>query len=156
MGLGQLIAVAFWLGGAACFTLAVAPATFAVLPSPELAGAVIGRVLPVLFWSGALVGALAVGLELARERPVLRRPRLLAATVMTVACLVAQLVVAPRIADLRSGLRAPLSSLPATDPQRIAFGRLHMFSVAWLGVAMTGGIAFLVFAAFNLDRSWRR
>ena len=156
VGLGQLAAMAFWLGAAACFALAVAPATFAVLPSRDLAGAVVGRVLPVLFWSGALIGALAIGLELARERPVLRRARLLAATVIIAACLAAQLLVAPRIAELRSGLRGPLSSLAATDPQRVAFGRLHLFSVAWLGVAMTGGLAFLAFAALNLDRSWRR
>jgi hypothetical protein len=37
----------------------VAPAAFRVLPTRALAGALVGEVLPVLFWAGAVTGALA-------------------------------------------------------------------------------------------------
>jgi len=53
--LTQVVALAAWLGAAALFAASVAPAAFAVLPSRSLAGDVVGRVLPVVFWSGMLV-----------------------------------------------------------------------------------------------------
>ena len=148
--------VALWLGAAAFFALTVAPSAFAALPSRELAGAVVGRVLPVLFWSGAAVGALLVLLEARGPRAGHWRVRMVASSSIAVACLIAQLAIAPRIASLRSEMREPLASLAPTDPQRVAFGRLHMFSVAWLGVAMLGGFTVLATAAVTLDRINRR
>jgi hypothetical protein len=38
--------LAFWLGAAAFFSVALAPVLFAVLPTRTLAGEVVGRVLP--------------------------------------------------------------------------------------------------------------
>jgi hypothetical protein len=148
----QLLVVALWLGACALFTLSVAPAAFAALPSRELAGALVGRVLPVLFWAGAAAGALVATLELLVERGTYRRTRLASATAIAMSCLVAQLVVAPRIADLRARMREPLASLAPDDPQRVAFGRLHMASVAWLGAGMAAGAVFLSAAVLTLDR----
>jgi len=52
--------LAAWLG-AACFVASVvAPAAFDVLPTRTLAGALVGRVIPVLFWSGVIVGVLVL------------------------------------------------------------------------------------------------
>ena len=148
---GGIIAGALWLGGSILFAVSVAPAAFDALPTRELAGAVVGRVLPVIFWSGAGVGCILLALELqGRERR--RRIRLIAAAIVAASCLVAQLAIAPRIASLRAELRAPLSSLALDDPQRVAFGRLHMFSVAWLGVAMVGAAVAVGAAAITLDR----
>ena len=45
----------------------VAPAAFAVLPTRTLAGALVGRVLPVLFWCGMLVGVGVAVLGVARR-----------------------------------------------------------------------------------------
>ena len=44
--------LALWLGAAGFFSAAVAPALFAVLPTRTLAGEVVGRVLPVVFYVG--------------------------------------------------------------------------------------------------------
>ena len=150
--LSQVIIAALWLGGALLFVVSVAPAAFAALPSRELAGAVVGRILPVVFWSGAATGVILLMLDVTRGGDTRRRTRLIAAAVVAASCLVAQLAIAPRIASLRASLRAPLSSLSIDDPQRIAFGRLHMFSVAWLGVAMLGAAVVLGAAAISLDR----
>jgi hypothetical protein len=57
---------------------------------------------------------------------------------------VAQLGIAPRIAALRAAMVEPLASLAVDHPQRLAFGRLHVLSVAWLGLAMLGALAALV------------
>src|SRR5687767_5964694 len=132
----QLVLLALWLGAAAFFASAVAPASFAVLPSRELAGALVGRLLPLLYWSGAALGIALMALEAAHHQTRFRRARLAAAAVTGAACLVAQLSIAPRIASLRAGMTGPLASLPPDDPQRILFGRLHMLSVAWLAVAI--------------------
>ena len=148
--LGQALVLTLWLGAAAFFATALAPAAFAVLPSRELAGAVVGRTLPVVFLSGAAGGRMVMGLEIAsdrRERRVWRRG---AAGIVIAACLIAQLIVAPRIAALRSSLSAPLASLATDDPQRVAFGRLHMISVAWLGVAMLAATAGIALATMDI------
>lgn len=117
-----------WLGAALLFVAVVAPSAFAVLPTRALAGLLVGRVLPVIFWSGALVGAvMAVGTSGWRRY----------ASLLVVVCsLAAQLGVAPRIQRLRAELGPDIEAIDASDPRRLAFGRLHAVSVALLGVAM--------------------
>ena len=55
----SVVALSAWLGAAVLVAAVVAPAAFAVLPTRTLAGALVGRVLPVLFYSGAVVGVVA-------------------------------------------------------------------------------------------------
>ena len=139
--LTSLVVLSLWLGAALVVGAVVAPAAFAVLPTRTLAGALVGRVLPALFWSGAAVGLLVA--MLGRDRGASRR-RLLGVAV-TVACLVAQLVVAPRIARVRADVAEPIDRLSREDARRVAFGRLHMASVALLGVAGLAGVGALFF-----------
>lgn len=135
--LAGIILLAAWLGAAVLVAAVVAPAAFAVLPSRTLAGAFVGRVLPVIFWSG-----IAIGLAVAALGPELpgRGPRTAAALVLAAACAIAQLGIAPRIAALRAAA-GEISALDPADPRRQAFGRLHGLSVAWMGL---GGLAALV------------
>ena len=144
--------VGSWLGAAAFFAAVVAPAAFEVLPSRELAGAIVGRVLPALFLAGAAAGLLALALEAVGGTRTYRRARIAALVVATAACGIAQFGVAPRLAAVRAELVAPLATLPASDPQRIAFARLHLLSVAWLAVGMLGGAAALALAFLTLRR----
>jgi hypothetical protein len=143
----QLALVGLWLGASGFFSLAVAPAAFAALPSRELAGALVGRLLPILFWSGAVVGVVLIALELLGGEQRYRVGRVVSAAVVVSACMVAQLAIAPRIAALRAAMSVSLADLAADDSQRIAFGRLHLWSVAWLGAAM---LAAMVAAALVL------
>jgi hypothetical protein len=124
-----------WLGAALVVATVVAPAAFAVLPSRSLAGALVGRVLPVLFWSGMTVGVATglLGWSLPHRRSVSG-----GALVLAVACGVAQLIVAPRIEHVRAAIGGAVDALDPSDPRRQAFGRLHGMSVAWLAV---GGLA---------------
>jgi uncharacterized protein DUF4149 len=125
------VIVAVWLGAALLFAAAVAPAAFAVLPSRALAGALVGQVLPVVLIAGIPVGVLGFVLA-AGGRRVVRGALLL----LAIACAVAQFAVGPRIGRLRQAIGPSLDALAADDPRRVAFGRLHVESVAWLGVAM--------------------
>jgi hypothetical protein len=122
-----------WLGAALLFAAVVAPAAFEVLPTRALAGLLVGRVLPVLFWSGAITGLIVVA-----TRGGWRRG---AALLMLGACVAAQLGVAPRIQRLRAELGPDIEAVSPSDARRLAFGRLHGVSVALLGVGMLGAVA---------------
>jgi hypothetical protein len=136
--LASVVLLAAWLGAALLVALAVAPAAFAVLPTRTLAGALVGRVLPVVFWSGMAVGLVVAAIGWSMPNRVWRTS---AALGLVVACAAAQLVVAPRIERVRAQIGGAVDALDPSDPRRLAFGRLHAMSVAWMGV---GGIAALV------------
>jgi Domain of unknown function (DUF4149) len=132
--------LAIWFGAALFFAAIVAPAAFAVLPAPGLAGAFVGRVLPSLFVSGMGVGLIIIGLEIRAPRPR-GRLRGAGAGVMLVACAVAQFIIGSRIERLRVAVGSPIGALTRDDPRRAAFGRLHALSVAALGAAMVAAVA---------------
>lgn len=142
--------LALWLGAAAFFSIVVARAAFAVLPTRTLAGALVGRVLPVLFLAGLAVGLAVLALELPAMRE--RWGRLAAAAVMVAACGIAQFLIAPRIERLRAAIGGPLEALAADDPARAAFGRLHAVSVGWLGLAILAALVALVLTWRALDQ----
>lgn len=141
--------LALWLGAAGFFAIVVARAAFAVLPTRALAGALVGRILPVLFVTGIVVGAAVVLLEWPATRD--RWGRVASGSAMAAACAVAQLLVAPRIERLRASIGAPLETLAADDARRAAFGRLHAVSVGWLGVAILAAAVALIIAWRSLD-----
>jgi hypothetical protein len=130
--------LAAWLGAAVIVAAVVAPAAFDVLPTRTLAGELVGRVLPVLFWSGIVTGLVVL---LAGWRLPLSRAHAASAFVFVAACVVAQLVIAPRIERVRAAIGGPIDALDPANPLRHAFGRLHGLSVACLGI---GGLAALV------------
>ena len=146
----EAILLAVWIGAALLFTAVVAPAAFAVLPTRTLAGALVGRVLPVIFYAGILVGVSIVILDVVSKSGSWTRTG--AAAVAALACTVAQLIVGSRIESLRASIGGPLDALASDDPRRVAFGRLHAISVGWLGIAMLAAILALVFAMRSLPR----
>ncbi len=128
--------LAAWVGAAALFTAAVAPAAFAVLPARALAGALVGRVLPVVFLSGIAVAVLAFVLDMPYARTAFDRSRGGALIVAAIANATAQFLIAPRIQQLRAELGPVIEALAVDDPKRRAFGLLHAISVGWLGIAI--------------------
>ena len=140
------ILLSAWLGAATLFAAVVAPAAFAALPSRTLAGAVVGRVLPVVFIAGIIAAIAALALDRARRgrMPGVRRVALI---VTALACGAAQFYVAPRIETVRREIDGPVEQLAPGDARRVAFGRLHAVSVGWLGVAMLAAGAALVLAS---------
>ena len=141
----QVGVLALWLGAAGLLSLVVAPSLFAVLPTRTLAGAVVGRILPQVFYSGIVIGAVVLGLQAMQGRD--GRGRMIASLVMVASCAIAQFFVSPRIARLREEIGGALEDLAADDARRAAFGRLHGISVAWLGLAMIAAVIAIVLAA---------
>lgn len=145
------LVVALWGGAALLFTAVVAPAAFAVLPQRMLAGAVVGRVLPVLFVTGIATAALAWGLRPRTGMPA-RRAWTTGLLLLALGCGIAQFGVGPRIQRLRAALPQDLEQVSPADPRRAAFGRLHGISVAFLGLGMTGALVALVAGAWPARR----
>ena len=75
-------------------------------------GALVGRVLPAIFYAGVVIGSLIVILDLiGRRRDRGGGPA--AGAVSALACAVAQLVVGTRIDRLRAAIGGPLDALAA-------------------------------------------
>ena len=127
--------LALWLGAALFFAAIVAPTAFDVLPTPGLAGALVGGVLPSLFVGGMVIAAVILGLELRAPRAG-GRMRATGAGVMLTACVLAHFVIGGQIERIRSASAEPIGALARDDPRRVAFGRLHALSVGALGAAM--------------------
>ena len=144
------ILLSAWLGAAVLVTTVVAPAAFAVLPSRTLAGALVGRVLPVLFIAGLVVALASLSLDSGDHGRAIRVRRAML-IVAAVSCAAAQFAVAPRIERVRKEIAGPVEQLSPDDPRRIAFGRLHAASVAWLGVAMVADVTTLILLSL---RKW--
>lgn len=126
-----------WVGSWALFALVIARLAFRVLPSPQIAGQLIGPTLEVLHWYGAAAGATLAALALA-----LRRGRMLAGfpLALAVACLVSQLAVTPRMEALYDQAFGPAGTLEAAAQYR----RLHGVSMAIFSAVLSGAIALVV------------
>jgi MFS family permease len=144
----ETVLLAVWIGAALLFALVVAPAAFAVLPTRTLAGALVGRVLPAIFYAGVVIGSVIVILDVIGRSGSWGRTA--AGAVSALACAVAQLVVGTRIDRLRAAIGGPLDALALDDPRRIAFGKLHAISVGWLGVAVVAAVVALALAVRSL------
>lgn len=148
-----LLALVVWVGGLVALGGIAAPAIFAVIAGQQVAG---GRML-----SGALFGEMlrrftivsygAGGLLMLTllVRGILGpRPHRFAWRAGIVAAMLAataygSLVVASRIERLQREIGAAPSSLPATDPRRMEFGRLHGVSTALQLVPLLGGLVLI-------------
>jgi len=152
IAVAQLVVASAWLGAALLFVAVVAPGAFAALPTRTLAGALVGAVLPSLFDAGIIVGALLAVASLVMRRGRIVTPGTVGGLVMAISCAAAQFIVAPRIERARESIAGPIESVPSSDPRRVAFGRLHGASVAWLGVAVVGAAVVAAGTAASLRR----
>lgn len=109
-----------------------------MLQSHLLAGGLIVRVLPPLFYAGLATGLVMALLDTSRRR--------WAGLTMAGASAVAQFVVVRRIDQLRATVSGPVDALPSTDPRQAAFAQLHGLSVALFGVAMIAALLYVIAA----------
>lgn len=146
----ELTVLLLWLGGAILFSAVVAPSLFATLPTRTLAGAVVGRVLPAIFYSGMVVGLLTILLDWQARGELNWRGSAAGGIVILASCVVAQLVIAPRIERVRESIGGVIENLAPGDPRRAEFGKLHAVSVGWLGIAMLCAAIVAVLTARSL------
>lgn len=139
------LALALWLGAMLFFAAGVAPAAFQALPTRELAGHVVNGVLKNLH--GVAYGAGGVLLVSFALRALLGQRRLVAAkaglvAVMLAVALYSGFAVSAPLAEIR-GRVGTIDKLPANDPLRERFNRLHKLSVNLMGLNILLGLAVL-------------
>jgi len=146
----RLVLAALWLGAAVYFSFAVAPSAFAVLPTRELAGALVTRTLAVVNVGGVVVGLLLLATAWPGRGRVGRAAlgaEAVAAGLVAGLCAVGHFAIAARLRSMRAAMRGTIDALAADDPARVAFNDLHGYSVMALGVAMLAGLALLLLVA---------
>lgn len=148
-----LLALVVWVGGLVALGAIAAPATFDVMAARQVAdgrlvaGAVFGEILRRFFLVSCGAGLLLLA-SLTLRRILGPKPRHFGfragiLLLMLAATLYAGVVVAGRIASLQASMNVAPSSLPAADPRRIAFGRLHLISTSLQLVPLLGGLALI-------------
>ncbi len=130
-----ILALSAWIGGSFFLMFFAAPDAFRLLPTRDLAGAVVGLALARLHLlaMGAAFVFLVCHIWLMRSAQALLRPAALLVFAMVILTAASQYGVTPRMADLREEMIAEHGSIdatPRTSPARVAFGRLHMVSAS--------------------------
>jgi hypothetical protein len=152
-----LVAIALWTGGLIVLGAVAAPAVFDALAARGLAdsrvvgGAVFGEVLRRFHYLAYGCAAVLFGSLLLRAvlgpRPACFGIRFAIFALMLTAVLYSGLVLSPQIEHARAAAGGAPSALDASDPRRVAFGRLHQRST-WLQlIPMAGGLALLFWEA---------
>ena len=146
----RLLLLSIWLGSAVFF-IAVAQSAFTVLPQRELAGAVVSRTLTILNFGGLAIAVILIltsfigAKNINRASAWIERFLLL---VIAAGCAIGQFVIGLWLAMIRGQMGGrPIDEIPADDPLRLQFDKLHSWSEWVLLIAMIAAlIAFFVIA----------
>lgn len=148
-----LVALAVWAGGLVALAGVAAPSIFDVLAARQvpdarvLAGAIVGETLGRFHVISYVCGAVLVCSLTARAilgpRPRRFAVRMAITATMLGASLYSGLVVSRQIERLRRDIGVSPSSLPAADPRRAEFGRLHGISTTLQLVPVLGALLLL-------------
>ncbi|HVG39512.1 MAG TPA: DUF4149 domain-containing protein [Pyrinomonadaceae bacterium] len=150
LGDARLLLIAVWLGGAVFFSFVVAPSAFAVLPARALAGLVVNRTLGVLNAGGFVISLVLLASSFLHRHLLSRRAfraELLALALVAITTLIGRWVIAARLEAMRIMMGRPIDELAATDPLRVAFGKLHGYSVLVLLVGIIAAAVALLLIA---------
>ena len=148
-----LVALAVWAGGLVALGTVAAPSMFDVLAARQIpdarvvAGAIFGEALGRFHRISYVCGAVLLCSLAARAvlgpRPRRFALRLAITMTMLTASLYSGLVVSRQIEQLRRDIGVSPSTLPATDPRRAQFGRLHGTSTTLELVPVLGALLLL-------------
>jgi hypothetical protein len=152
----RLLLIGLWLG-AAIFFIAVAQSSFAVLPSRELAGAVVSRTLMIINLSGLAIGLILLATSFIKRLNIapfwIWTERLLL-VLLTAACAVGQFVIALWLQFVRAQMGGkPIDEIPLEDPLRIQFNQLHQYSQWILLGAMVAALILFFLIGRKSDKN---
>jgi hypothetical protein len=136
------------VGSILYFSFVVTRGAFSVLPSNDLAGALVGYTLSKLHIIGIVAGVVYLVSTAVVERSfgALGHPAALLVFAMIVFTVASQYSVIARMDVLRAQMGS-VDATPAGSPLRVAFDRLHQYSV-WLesAVLLSGLVALFLTA----------
>jgi len=151
----MLLALVVWIGGIIFFAAVVAPTLFKVLPTHQLAGAVVSRSLGILHWMGIVCGVVFFITSMlnsysARGAAHPFAPRHLLVYIMLALTVVSQFVVSAKLLAMRTAMGA-IDLVPVTDARRIAFNQLHAWSTRLESGVLILGLIVLFLVARRLS-----
>lgn len=146
-----LLTMVVWIGGIIFFAFLVAPTLFAMLPTQQLAGQVVNRLLSGLHDVGLVCGVVFL---IASGYGTLKRARVARALcgAMILCTAASQLAVIPKMQRLRESVGGAIEALPASDAGRAAFDHLHRISVGLEIAVLIGGIVILAILARTAEK----
>lgn len=143
----MFLSLTVWIGGIIFLSFVEAPIAFGVLPSRHMAGTVVGHSLGILHWMGLFSGIIFLGcsmllssLTAGSAHPLAARHILIC--LMLVLTVVSQFGISPKMSTLRAQF-GDIDTVPATDPGRMQFDSLHVWSVRLEVAVLLTGLAVL-------------
>jgi uncharacterized membrane protein len=153
----MLLSLVVWVGGIAFFAFVLAPTVFhpGILPSRQLAGAVVSRSLGILHWIGLSCGVVFLITSVIDSRIVngvsaLFSLRNLLIFAMILLTLISMFVISTRMLDLRNQM-VFIDNVPHDDARRVEFNRLHVWSTRLESTVLLLGLAVIFLTSRRLS-----
>jgi hypothetical protein len=143
----QFLSLGCWLGSI-IFFIVFTQGIFSVMPTKDLAGLIVGYSLARLHIMGIVAGCVYLLSTAILEKSVaaLVRPAALLVVVMILCTMASQYGVIARMDVLRAQMGS-VDATSANNPLRVAFDRLHQYSVRLESVVLFSGLAALFLTA---------
>lgn len=135
------LAVSFWAGGNAIFTLMLTPILFKT-ESRDIAARIVGNLFPVYFCWGLACGIIAVSCHLVSRGIVIKLPVIVLIIMLAVSSFQA-FYVEPRAAELKRQIGS-FETTSKEHPLRREFSKLHGISAVCNLSVLVGGVILVV------------
>jgi hypothetical protein len=150
-----LLLIVLWLGGVLFFPI-VAASAFSSISDTHAAGTIVAKCLRILHYEGLASGALIViFLMVAQINDALPRtvaPAIIITLIMLALTAFSQFSIIPRMESYRIAAGGAIDAVPPTDPNRIAFNKLHGTSVRVEEGVLLAGLVLVVLVAANYPK----
>ncbi len=150
----MFLSLTVWVGGIIFLSFVEAPTAFSVAPTRHMAGTVVGHSLSILHWMGLFSGVIFLGssmllssLSTGSAHPLAARHILICLMLLVTA--VSQFGITPKMTALRAQF-GDIDTVPATDPGRMQFDSLHVWSVRLEVAVLLMGLAAIYLNARQL------
>jgi len=152
-----LLSLVAWVGGILSFAFVVAPTVFHpdILPSRQLAGAIVSRSLGILHWMGLACGLVFLVTSMVQSQvttgvtaPLAGRNLMVIA--MIALTLISMFAISPRMLALRNDMGF-IDNVPHDDARRVEFNRLHVWSTRLESTVLLLGLAVIFLTARRLS-----
>ena len=140
----MLLSLVVWIGGLIFFAFVLAPTAFGVLPNTHLAGNVVGKSLGKLHWLAIVSAIVFLISSLLYSRVSEGTAHVFAVrhvliVLMLGLTLFSQFWIIPRMDTLRSTV-GDFAAVPLSDPARVQFDALHVWSTRVEGAVLLLGL----------------
>lgn len=153
----MLLSLVAWVGGIVFFAFVLAPTVFhpGILPSRQVAGAVVSRSLGILHWIGLTCGLVFVVTSIidAQVMTGLAAPfaaRNLLVYAMIALTLFSMFAISTRMLALRNDM-VFIDNVPHDDARRVEFNRLHLWSTRLESTVLLLGLAVIFLTSRRLS-----